>query len=1009
MINDKYIPRMASIVEGFNYDIFISYRQKDNKYDGWVTEFVDNLKKELEATFKEEISVYFDINPHDGLLETHDVDASLKEKLRCLIFIPIISRTYCDPESFAWQNEFIPFVDQASKDRYGLKVRLPNGNVASRVLPVYIHDLNSTDKKLFEEVLGGMLRGVEFIFKAPGVNRPLRSVEENPHDNISHTIYRDQVNKVANAIDEIFRGLTESGQKAGVMPSGEPLKQEAEKEGRSQHKKNETGKISFFRDLLQRRVPQALAAYIVAGLIIFELVSWLVKRFPVSPHLVSFCLVALAAMIPAVILLAYFHGKPGSKRWTTTEKIGIPSNFVAAVLLLVFLFHGRNLGATTTTVSLVDEQGKKIERQVPRSEFRKKLLVFTMENDSGDNDLDWLSRALPDMLSYDLSQDIYLNIRSVYDISDDLIDEGYPEAIRVPMTLIKKIASDRYMDYFTVGQITRQNGKLSVEISLHDTKTTKLLEESTFAGEDIYSLVDDMTVWVKHALGIPETHIENTVDLPVAEITTSSIQALKYLYHGLDESILKENREEGISLIREALQADTTFAYAYRNLYVLDLKATRMEEAMQALMSLMKYIHKLPEHDRFGVKHDYYYQIKQDPEMSMEVAKNWAELYPDDIRAHEVLAMRYMILNQKENELAEYEEILNLDPGGYDYLLTIGDIHKNQGRFDEALKYYRQYADHFPDNSKSYTNLGSLYNKYGDFEQATKFYNKALPIEPDDISTRLSLGSIKEELGEFDEAMDDFNEILENCTTPQDRYDVYRHMEDYYFLRGQLVQGIETMELKIAEQEKYDDPVNILSSRIDASERYVRAGMNDKAMDIIDAIEQQLRPPFDYLVPFGYLAVYMELEDTVNIEKYLPLVEQYTNEREIWMYKVFLVFSRAKLSELKGRYDIALEQYEKAGELEPGNISLHFYIGHCYRMLKDYKKAEKHLLEMLRIHPYWPEELAEMGYIYADWGKEDKAMEYLQKAIGVWENADPGYKPAAEARVKLEELKATVK
>ena len=36
---------MASLIQGFEYDIFISYRQRDNKYDGWVTEFVDNLKK----------------------------------------------------------------------------------------------------------------------------------------------------------------------------------------------------------------------------------------------------------------------------------------------------------------------------------------------------------------------------------------------------------------------------------------------------------------------------------------------------------------------------------------------------------------------------------------------------------------------------------------------------------------------------------------------------------------------------------------------------------------------------------------------------------------------------------------------------------------------------------------------------------------------------------------------------------------------------------------------------
>jgi hypothetical protein len=64
---------MSSIIQGYEYDIFISYCQKDIKHDGWVTKFVENLKGELEATFKEEISIYFDENPHDHLQDTHDV------------------------------------------------------------------------------------------------------------------------------------------------------------------------------------------------------------------------------------------------------------------------------------------------------------------------------------------------------------------------------------------------------------------------------------------------------------------------------------------------------------------------------------------------------------------------------------------------------------------------------------------------------------------------------------------------------------------------------------------------------------------------------------------------------------------------------------------------------------------------------------------------------------------------------------------------------------------------
>ena len=202
---------MASLIPGYEYDIFISYRQKDNKHDGWVTEFVDNLKGELESTFKEEISVYFDINPHDGLLETHDVDASLKDKLKCLVFIPIISRTYCDPKSFAWEHEFKAFVDLASQDQFGLKVKLPNGNVASRVLPVRIYDLDTSDIKLCESVFGGVLRGVEFIYKNAGVNRPLKP-DDDEKINLNKTKYRNQINKVANAIKEVITAIEQHEQ-----------------------------------------------------------------------------------------------------------------------------------------------------------------------------------------------------------------------------------------------------------------------------------------------------------------------------------------------------------------------------------------------------------------------------------------------------------------------------------------------------------------------------------------------------------------------------------------------------------------------------------------------------------------------------------------------------------------------------------------------------------------------------------------------------------------------------
>lgn len=194
---------MASLLAGFEYDIFISYRHNDNR-SGWVASFVDALQEELAATIKEPVSIYFDKNPHDGLLETHHVDKSLAGKLKSIILVPIVSQTYCDPKSFAWQHEFCAFNTMALADELGRDIRLQNGNVASRILPVRIHELDTEDQQTIEREIGGVLRPIDFIFKSQGVNRPLRANEQHPNDNLNKTFFHDQVNKTANAIKEIL-------------------------------------------------------------------------------------------------------------------------------------------------------------------------------------------------------------------------------------------------------------------------------------------------------------------------------------------------------------------------------------------------------------------------------------------------------------------------------------------------------------------------------------------------------------------------------------------------------------------------------------------------------------------------------------------------------------------------------------------------------------------------------------------------------------------------------------
>jgi hypothetical protein len=71
---------MAGLIPGYEYDILIAYHQKSNKGDSWVTEFDDNLYKELEANIKDKISVYLDAKSCDGLPGNNSIHHSLEHK-----------------------------------------------------------------------------------------------------------------------------------------------------------------------------------------------------------------------------------------------------------------------------------------------------------------------------------------------------------------------------------------------------------------------------------------------------------------------------------------------------------------------------------------------------------------------------------------------------------------------------------------------------------------------------------------------------------------------------------------------------------------------------------------------------------------------------------------------------------------------------------------------------------------------------------------------------------------
>lgn len=208
-------PVKSSILPGYDCDIHISYRYNDNKYDEWVTEFVEKLNQELSATLKDKLSIFFDKSPEDQRKGFKQEDGLVSTKIKSLIFIPVISQTYCDTNSPVWKNEFSVFLQEIKNDRIGSNLVLPNGNRLSRVIPAKIHDIEVEDIRLLESELSGSLRSIDFIYRDDGVNRPLRPLDDEKQVNALRPMYRNQINKLANAIKEIISAI-KFGQQAGT-------------------------------------------------------------------------------------------------------------------------------------------------------------------------------------------------------------------------------------------------------------------------------------------------------------------------------------------------------------------------------------------------------------------------------------------------------------------------------------------------------------------------------------------------------------------------------------------------------------------------------------------------------------------------------------------------------------------------------------------------------------------------------------------------------------------------
>ena len=768
----------------------------------------------------------------------------------------------------------------------------------------------------------------------------------------------------------------------------------------------EPKKISFLRDLNNRRVPQIIGIYFGVSWGIIQFVEWLAKLYNMSPYLEEFSFVALISMLPSAIIIAYFHGRPGPDQWRKVEMISVPSNLILTIVFLVLYFQNRELGATTQKVVVVDEQGVSVERVIPTSGFRKSVMIFFFDNKTGDSTANWLQYAFPQMLTLDLYQDLFLDITPAAVGVEKMKEAGFDRGTGIPVTLQNKLARDFHTNYFISGSFINDQDDYLIETNIYNSSNGKVAAKIKVQGQDIFELIDELSVRVKEELEIPLGHIEDVEDKLLSETLTNSRTALRNFMEGLNAIQFEQNWPKGIEYFENAIAEDPTFALVYPNLQTAYIFTNQGDKVVNTSDPLMKHLYKLPERLQLQFKYKHFADIQLDGEKAFKVAKLWSDLYPNDIDAHQLLAWLYEFKNQLRDAIFEYKLILELSPDKNNLIQTIGSLYKRLGDFESALEHYNMYEKKFPNKSESYTAIASLYFSQGDYKSAEEYYSKASLLEPENISILQNLAAIERNIGNFDQALEQYFDILSLSKTSQDSASVYSKLKSYYHFRGQIENAIKYLQLEMDHNKKFMPVAMLLIGELVNLSIFVRNNQSDLAFDKLHQLETQINPPFNLLIPLGYLEVYMAQEDDEGLMNSMPGVENIIETFQLEIFRPKLFYAQAKVHQINSEYQNAIDNLLNIKKIDPSDEDVNRHLGRCYRMIKNYEKAEQFIADNLKIEPFNPFANYEMALLYDETGQREKALKHMETAALIWENADPHYKPAKLMREKLAKLKA---
>nr|NIP16800.1 hypothetical protein [Xanthomonadales bacterium]NIX11590.1 hypothetical protein [Xanthomonadales bacterium] len=549
-------------------------------------------------------------------------------------------------------------------------------------------------------------------------------------------------------------------------------------------------------EIKERRVLPAVGVYAAGCWVLIEILDRLVERYLLSPYITDIAFWGLYSLIPAVILVAWSHGRPGKDKSTTAEKVGVPINVIATLGLLISVFGGKDLGVTANMITLANEEGVEEVHYVPSESFRRRMAVFFFHNDSGEQDLDWLQYGVTELLVQDLQQNPFLLASSPWANFENgfysrMRQAGFVDGIGIPRSLMREIAADANRQHFIEGSIDRAGDEYTLTARIWETRSLELVDELVESGWDLYDTVDALSVEVRRALDIPDGSARLGVDLPLAETYGESEQAFRSYVEGLNTRLFDNDIEASNGHFDRALEADGNFVLAWFLKAVNFVNGGDIPAAQEATARAQELDYRLPARDRVTLKAlNYRLSGQQDKLIAflrMQVQLN------DDATSHGRLAAMLMSMGQLEDAKEGYLLALERDPMNLDVYLQLSILERAMGNPEAAIAYAERYWAEKPEDAGAHLVLGDYLRDTGDLKGADTYYEQATLLEDHPVSALLRMADIAARKGDAKSARDLLAQAEAAAPTPQAQGAVRQAAAQLETRLGRLRAGIEQM------------------------------------------------------------------------------------------------------------------------------------------------------------------------------------------------------------------------